>query len=426
MRLKPVVLFIDDDARIAMAVGDRLRFDGYEVVAVHNADDGLRHVSRHHVDLVLLDVNMPGMNGFTFLSVMATRVARPIPVVVFTARADLHDIHLRYPGVAVVSKTQSSDVLLAEIRRALAASASRAIPMEAGMKRIVDKLKDGKVMISDGGWGTILQQKGLKPGECPELWCVEHSDAVRDVARQYVDAGAEMVKTNSFGASCFKLLHFGLQDRVAELNHAAARLSREAAGPDRHVIASMGPTGKMLLMGDVSEDELYASFRDQAKALEAGGADACLIETFAALDEGALAVKAARENTGLEVLCTFTFERTVHGQYRTMMGVAPGEMALAMVEAGAHIVGTNCGNGMDRMVDIVRDIRAAVPGVPVIVHANAGAPVHVDGRDVFPQTPAIMAEYALQVRAAGADILGGCCGTTPAHIRAMAAALWSA
>jgi 5-methyltetrahydrofolate--homocysteine methyltransferase len=219
------------------------------------------------------------------------------------------------------------------------------------------------------------------------------------------------------------LKHFGLDSRVGEINRAAARLSREAAGPDRHVIASMGPTGKLLLMEDVSEDALYAAFRDQAQAFEAGGSDACLIETFAALDEGALAVRAVRENTGLEVLCTFTFERTASGQYRTMMGVSPGEMALAMVAAGAHIVGTNCGNGMDRMVDIVREMRAAVPGVPIIVNANAGVPILVDGKDVFPQAPATMAEYALMVREAGANIIGGCCGTTPAHIRAMATLL---
>ena len=291
------------------------------------------------------------------------------------------------------------------------------------MKRIAERVRAGEILVSDGAWGTCLQQMGLQPGECPEQWCVSHREAVMKIPRSYVAAGVDMVKTNSFGGNCFKLEHYGLADRGAELNAAAAAISREAAGPDRHVLGSMGPTGRMLLMGDVTEKELYDAFAAQAEALECGGADACLIETFAALDEAALAVQAAKDNTDLEVICTFTFERTLQGGYRTMMGVLPSEMALAMLSAGADVIGTNCGNGMQRMADIVREIRTAAPDAPILVHANAGAPVLVDGKDTFPESPADMAKYALDVVAAGAGVVGGCCGTAPDHIRAIASAI---
>ena len=284
--------------------------------------------------------------------------------------------------------------------------------------KIVEAVKSGRVLVSDGAWGTFLQQKGLKPGECPELWNLERPDDVRAIAQSYIDAGSDMVETNSFGGTCFKLEHYGLEGRVSEISEAAARLSREAAG-DLWVIASIGPTGKMLLMGDVTEEELYNGFKEQAVALEKGGADAICIETMSALDEATLAVKAAKENTDCEIICTFTFEQTVNGDYRTMMGVSPEQAAEEMIEAGADIIGTNCGNGIERMIDIVKALRAAAPDTPILVHANAGLPKSIDGVDVFPESPAEMAGKIPALIAAGANIVGGCCGTTPEHIKAM-------
>ena len=291
------------------------------------------------------------------------------------------------------------------------------------MKRIAEKIKDGATLVSDGAWGTLLQLKGMEPGECPELWCVEHRADVLGIAKEYVSAGSDMIKTNSFGGSRFKLEVFGLHERTTELNEAAAAISREAAGQERHVIASVGPTGKLLVMGDVSESELYDAFCEQLTALEQGGADACCIETMSAIDEATQAIKAAKENTSLEVICTFTFEKTQNGEYRTMMGVSPSEMAHALGEAGADIIGTNCGNGIAGMIDIVQEIRAVDGSRPILVHANAGLPASVEGKDVFPETPAMTAKLVPELLAAGAAIVGGCCGTTPEHISAIVAVI---
>jgi 5-methyltetrahydrofolate--homocysteine methyltransferase len=285
--------------------------------------------------------------------------------------------------------------------------------------KISGRLKTGGILVSDGAWGTFLQKKGLQPGECPELWCLSRPGDVRDIARAYFDAGADMVETNSFGGTRFKLGHYGLADRAFEINEAAARLSREAAGEGRLVIASMGPTGKLLVMEDVTEQELYGAFREQALGLAKGGADAVCIETMSDIAEACLAIKAVRENTDLEIICTFTYERTVDGKYKTMMGVTPSAAAAASLEAGADIVGANCGNGLERMIDIVREIRAGGVTAPVLVHANAGIPQLVDGKSVFPESPGDMAALVPAVLAAGTDIVGGCCGTTPGHIRAI-------
>lgn len=291
------------------------------------------------------------------------------------------------------------------------------------MKRIAEQIAEGKMLVSDGAWGTVLQQKGLQPGECPELWCLTHRAEVLDIARSYILAGADMVKTNSFGGTAFKLEFFGLADKVDEINEAAAAISREAAGPGKHVIASMGPTGKMLLMGDITEEQMKSAFVNQAVALEKGGADAACIETMSDITEACLAIQAVKENTNLEIICTFTFEKTSGGEYRTMMGISPAEMARKCISTGANIIGSNCGNGFEQMPEIVAQIRMAAPDTPIIVHANAGLPVNRNGIIIFPDTPEMAAKQIPAIIKAGANIIGGCCGTTPEHIKAIAEAI---
>lgn len=288
------------------------------------------------------------------------------------------------------------------------------------MKSLMERLAAGEILISDGAMGTFLQAKGLQPGESPEAWCVSHPDAVKSIAEAYIAAGADIVETDSFGGTTYKQREFGLADKVDEYNEAAARLAKDAMGDKGYVAASIGPTGQIVEDegGELTEEDFYNAFKQQAIALEKGGADALCIETMSSITEATQAIKASKENTKLPVICTFEFAGGANG-FRTMMGVSPARAAAAAVEAGADIVGANCGNGIANMIEITKEMRAAVPTTPILVHANAGMPVYEDGNTVFKETPADMAGRVCELVKAGANIIGGCCGTTPEHIAAM-------
>lgn len=285
------------------------------------------------------------------------------------------------------------------------------------MSKIIQEIQKSKVLVSDGAWGTFLQKKGMKPGECPEEWNITRPNDVFDIAQSYINSGADMIETNSFGGNRFKLKNYGLEDQVFEFNKAAALISRKAAGNERFVLGSVGPTGKLLMMDEVTADELYNAFKEQSIALEAGGADAIVIETMTDLEEARIAVRAAKENTACEVICTMTFDKILGGEYRTMMGISPTEMTESLVEAGASVIGANCGNGIADMIGIVKEIRQVNPTIPILIHANAGMPHYCNGETTFPETPSDMAGRVKEIIDAGANIIGGCCGTTPDHIR---------
>jgi 5-methyltetrahydrofolate--homocysteine methyltransferase len=291
------------------------------------------------------------------------------------------------------------------------------------MKSIIQQLKNKKILVSDGAWGTLLQQKGLKAGECPESWNLTHPDEVFDIAKSYIDAGADMIETNSFGGTVFKLESYGLADKVKDVNIAAAQISKKAAGENKIVLGSIGPTGKIIMMDEVTPEEMYEAFKQQAIALEIGGVDAIIIETMSDLEEAKCAIKAAKENTSCEVICTMTFEKSDEKAYHTMMGVTPGQMVEYLSGSGVAIIGANCGNGIHDMIGITEEIRSISKDIPILIHANAGIPVYKNGITTFRESPDEMAGYVKRLIDAGANIIGGCCGTTPEHIKKISEAV---
>lgn len=280
------------------------------------------------------------------------------------------------------------------------------------------------VLVADGAMGTMLQQRGLTDGGAPELWNVDHAEVVESILEEYAANGAQLITTNTFGGSRPRLQMHALEDRCHELNKAGAEVARRVA--DRHpgvfVMGDVGPLGELMEpMGTMTPDDAKALFAEQIKGLVAGGVDAILIETMSDLGEVEAAVRAAQEVAPqLPVITTLSFDTNL----RTMMGVKPGVAVTTLSALGVRVIGANCGRGTDEMLVIAKELaEARQPGTFLITQSNAGLPQLVDGEFEYTGTPAEMGEFAQTMRDLGINIVGSCCGSTPAHTKAIRAAL---
>ena len=289
-------------------------------------------------------------------------------------------------------------------------------------QELLNRIYEGETIISDGGTGTYLQKNGLEPGGCPEEFNVSHPEVIKNRARDYFEAGSDMVLTNSFGGSVFRQKHYGFEESVFKFNKLAAELAKSQAPKNGFVCGSLGPTGEFLVpLGLISNQEMYDSFKNQALALEAGGADCVVIETMLDVDETSIAIQAVRENTNMLAMATMTFDLGPRGFF-TMMGVTPEDAAKRLEQSGAQVIGANCGNGIERMIEISSKMRDSTDK-PMMVSCNAGIPSLVSGEILYPESPEFMAEQLMKLKDVGVNIIGGCCGTSPEHIKALSHAI---
>jgi len=291
------------------------------------------------------------------------------------------------------------------------------------MENILDRLRRGEIIVGDGALGTMLMQRGLKQGEPPELLNVEKPQIIEEIASLYLNAGAEIIETNTFGASPLRLEKFSLENRMEELNRAGVKAARRAVGDKAYIAGSVGPSARNLEpLGDAEPEQLFDCFAAQIRVLAEAGADIICIETMMDTAEAVLAVKAARSvDREIPIIATMTFNKTPRGFF-TLMRNSVKDAVEALKDAGADIVGSNCGDGMENMVDIAREF-CELTKLPVIIQGNAGLPTNGENGLVYPDTPEYMAGKAVELFEMGARIIGGCCGTTPEHIRAISAAL---
>jgi methionine synthase I (cobalamin-dependent) len=280
---------------------------------------------------------------------------------------------------------------------------------------IADLTREAPVVV-DGAWGTQLQERGLAVGETPDSWNLTHAELVEEIPRAYVDAGSRVVLTNTFRGNRLALEAANLAERAFELNREAAAISKRAAGQQAFVFGSIGPCGKMLCMGEVTADDLLGAFTEQAAALAEGGADGIVVETMSDLEEAQLAVQAAK-STGLPVVASMCFDSGAEND-RTMMGTTPEQAAEGLQEAGADVIGANCGQGIDGYIPIAKRLSKATDR-PIWIKANAGIPSIVNGRAVYETTADQFASRVRDLLEAGVTFVGGCCGTSPEFIRAI-------
>jgi 5-methyltetrahydrofolate--homocysteine methyltransferase len=290
---------------------------------------------------------------------------------------------------------------------------------------VVERARAGEILVFDGGYGTELFAAGLLDGACPELWNDTRADVVTRIHQGYFDAGSQLVETNTFGGSRLKLNEYRLGDRTRELNEKGARLARSVCPPGGWVAGSIGPTSCIPAefgVGDAiaTDEEYLATFTEQAEALAEGGVDLFAVETMMFPQEAGAAIRACKAVADLPVMATMFFQyEELHDRDRTMWGESPADVAMALVAAGADVVGMNCGRGPDRAIVIIREMRGATD-VPLVAYPNAGLPITRGGAVTYELGPEEMARDYPALVGAGASIVGACCGSNPAHIRRIA------
>lgn len=279
-----------------------------------------------------------------------------------------------------------------------------------------DALAQGHLLVADGAAGTLLMASGLPSGTPPDLWNVENPEAVISLHRAYVEAGSQIILTNTFGANRLKLQKSGLENRVAELNRAGVELARQASAGRAYVAGDLGPTGELMEpLGPLNFDAAVEVYKEQASALVEAGVDLLWIETMMDLEEAKAALSAARQVTDLSVLCSLTFRK----KGRTMMGVSARQAAEELYACGASAIGANCGEGLEVVTEVLDQMGQVLPGVPLIAKPNAGLPKMVAGAPVYDTGPDEFARYMQGFVQKGARILGACCGSSPAFIEAI-------
>ncbi len=293
------------------------------------------------------------------------------------------------------------------------------------MEPFLDRIKRPEPLVADGAMGSLLLARApeLLKDRCSEAVNIDKPEVLEEVAQMYLDAGAELLQTNTFGGSPQRLGEFSLDHRTAEINRVAVDAVRRVAGDRAYVSASCGPTGKMLPpVGTADPAELEAGFKSQLEAIVAAGPDVICVETMMDINEAVIAVRAAKEiSSRIPVMATMTFDKKPRGFF-TSMGVTIETAARELAAAGADVVGSNCGNGIENMILIATEFRRFTT-LPIIIQSNAGLPEVVDGELFYRESPEFMAEKAKVLAESGVSIIGGCCGTTPDHIRAIKAAL---
>jgi 5-methyltetrahydrofolate--homocysteine methyltransferase len=287
---------------------------------------------------------------------------------------------------------------------------------------LVTEIANEKLIISDGAMGTELQARGLPVGKCPELWNLENPEVVKQITADYIAARARLVETNTFGANRFILARHHLEDKLREINAAGVTLARQAinesgVGGKIYLFASLGPTGNFLEpLGDMTTGQLADAVTEQVAVFRDAGVDGVCVETMTDITEAEITVRAVKD-AGLACIALMCFDKTPRG-YFTMMGVDIPTSVRVLIDAGADIIGSGCGGGCNEHLEIAREIRA-LTSHPLAIHPNAGKPEMVDGNVVYPESPEVFGNTARELVQIGANIIGGCCGSTPAHIRAI-------